>query len=329
MISNEIEHPAPVLIPPPLKPGDAVGIVALSSPVDEELLSRGTSFLEGLGLQVTLGCNVLERNGYLAGTDEQRCMDLNQMLRDPLIRGIVCARGGYGVMRLLESADRAAIRNDPKIILGMSDVTALQLSLFTSCRLVTLSGPMPAGQVASEPEELSLERLLTALTRPLYGMNLFAGIEEDLRTHRPGRARGTILGGCLSLVTALLGTPHSPDYGGSILLLEEVNEPLYRIDRMLVQLKLAGVLDSVNAVLLGYFLGPSGADTALDVGRLITELTEPRAVPVIGGFPYGHKVPNVTVPHGMDAELDTYRPKLVLTGEADRFMKAVADMASR
>src|SRR5512139_682964 len=146
---RNLAHPKRLLIPPPIRAGDLVGVVAASGPPIPELLSQGIRFIQEKGFRVREGCHLRERNAYLAGEDSQRCQDLNSMLRDPEIRAIFLARGGYGVMRLLDSIDHEAIVDDPKILLGMSDVTALQLSLYALCGLVTFAGPMIAGQIGA------------------------------------------------------------------------------------------------------------------------------------------------------------------------------------
>lgn len=293
------------LIPSPLRPGDCLGVVAASGPPITELLSDGLRFFEGKGFRVVKGCHLHERNGYLAGSDDQRCEDLNSMLRNPEVRAILFARGGYGLMRLLDSIDRQAVTNDPKLLLGMSDVTALQLSLYTWCGLVTFAGPMIAGQVAQGLDPISEESLIRALTRIAHGRNLFADVRNLIRALRPGHAVGPLMGGCLSLVTALLGTPHCPDFDGKVLLLEDVNEASYRIDRMLTQLKLAGILKKAAGIVLGYFVGPDGEEISGEIERIVLELTADDPVPVVSGFPHGHQVPNLTVPIGLTVELDT------------------------
>jgi len=282
--------------------------------VDEALLTKGARFLEGLGFRPQLGRFVCESNGYLAGNDDTRCIDLNAMLADPNVRGIAFARGGYGVMRLLESIDHGSIERSPKLLLGMSDLTALQLALFARHRLVTFSGPMVAGQMAEGLDPMSERSLVDALGRSYSGQDLFSPCADMIRIERHGRARGVLLGGCLSLVTALLGTPFSPDYRGSVLFLEDVGEPLYRIDRMLVHLKLAEIISAAAGFVLGYFIGPAGEDLREDAARLVAELTATAPVPVVSHFPHGHRLPNLTLPHGAMVELDTEPRALVVSG---------------
>lgn len=293
-----------IRIPRALIPGDTVGVVAASGPVAPAMLESGLQFLSEHGFQVRPGCHVEQRNAYLAGTDAQRCSDVNDMLRDPEISGVLFARGGYGSMRLLESLDYEALHDNPKILVGMSDVTALQLAVFSQCGLVSLAGPMIAGQVGRGLDPLSTEWFLRGLMEPLAGRNLFAP-EFEIRVVRHGHAEGPMIGGCLSLVTALMGTEFAPDYLGTILFLEEVHEPLYRIDRMLTQLRLAGVLDTIGGIVAGYFLGPHGKSLEDEVACLLLAFTRENPVPIVSRFPHGHTLPNVTIPHGVRVNLNT------------------------
>ncbi len=291
--------------PLPLQPGDVVGVVAPCGPVEPRHLNRGLEFLERNGFRTLIGIHLNQREGYLAGTDRQRCHDLNAMLRHSEVRGIIFARGGYGAMRILESLDCQAIAADPKLLLGMSDVTALQLSLYARCGLMTFSGPMIAGQVSRELDPFSEQWLKRSLLDPVVGRDLIPISWTGIHVLRHGRASGPLLGGCLSLVTALVGTPHCPDFNEAVLFLEDVHESLYRIDRMLVQLKLAGILHRVSGLILGHFIGPHNVDQAKEVERIVTDLTKDNPVPMISRYPHGHTLPNLTLPHGADVVLST------------------------
>ena len=294
-----------LLIPQSIKAGDTIGVVAASGPPIPELLAQGLKFLEQKGFKVREGLHLTERNAYLAGDDNQRCLDLNDMLRDPTIRAIFFARGGYGVMRLLDSIDHEAIMADPKMLIGMSDVTALQLSLYARCGLVTFSSPMVAGQIGEGLDGVSEQSLTQALTESFIGRNLFPSADNSAQIVRAGKASGTLIGGCLSLVTSLLGTRHCPEFKDSILFLEDVHEPPYRIDRMLTHLKLAGVLTRVSGVILGHFIGQNGEDLSAEAERILLGLVGERPIPVISKFPHGHVLPNLTLPHGAPVMLDT------------------------
>jgi muramoyltetrapeptide carboxypeptidase len=302
--SNESARQGKILIPGPLATGATVGVVAASGPPSPDELEAGIEFIKSKGFRVVTGRHVTKRNGYLAGTDDQRSEDFNVMLRDPEVRAIFLARGGYGAMRILESLDIDAVIRDPKLIIGMSDVTALHLSLYARCGLVTLAGPMLAGQVGKGLDSLSEDRFLRASTTPLESLNFFPR-EISVNVLRNGAGQGPLLGGCLTLVTALIGTRHTPDYTGSILFLEDIDEAPYRIDRMLMQLKLAGVLENVSGLILGHFLGCEGQDLGPEVERLVLAMTRTHPVPIISRFPHGHTLPNLTLPHGAEVRMDT------------------------
>jgi len=302
-----------LIAPPPLEPGERVGVIAASGPVDPKLLRKGTEFLSSLGFKVITGPCIHERMGYLAGSDEQRVSDLNGMIRDPGIRALFFARGGYGAMRLLDSVDSDSLCKDPKLVAGMSDVTALQLSLFTRRRFVTLSAPMPAGQIGSGPDELTRQSFVEALMRPLPGRDLLSQVHDRVTVLRHGQGAGYLVGGCLSIICALMGTPHCPSFHNCILFLEDVNEPLYRVDRMLTQLKLAGILERISGLILGYFLGPRRSDLRREVEKRAMELAKDAQFPIISGFPHGHALPNLTIPHGMPCHIETEPLRLTIT----------------
>lgn len=299
------------LVPRPLEPGAAIGLVAPSGPLGTEHLNVGIRYLQERGFRVVSGRNISRWLGYLAGTDEERYLDLNAMLGAPNVRALMFARGGYGIMRILHMVDYDAVKRDPKRLVGMSDITSLQLALYAKCRLVTFSGPM-IGQIAEGLDPLSEAWLFRSLVEPLEGRNLIPENQSGLRILRAGRGEGPLLGGCLSLVTALLGTPYCPDFLRAILFLEDVNEAPYRIDRMMTQLKLAGVLGSIGGLVLGHFLGSGGENILPDVERRVIELTEDNPIPVISGYPHGHTLPNLTIPCGMSVELNTSPASLLV-----------------
>jgi muramoyltetrapeptide carboxypeptidase len=299
--------------PRPLEPGDLVGVTAPAGPPDPLLLETGITFLEGLGFRILRGrCLGPSPGGYLAADDELRSDDLNDMLRNIAVRGVVCARGGYGSMRILDRVDGFAAASRRLALVGMSDLTAIELSLFRAHGLVTFAGPMVAGQIGSGLDDFSRESFRRALTEPAHGRDLFASLPNRVETLREGRARGPLVGGCLTLIAALLGTGRLPSFSGAILLLEDVNEPLYRVDRMLTQLKLGGALDDVRGVVCGHFVGPDGEDLGRAAGAILLEYTRGSGVPVVVGFPHGHRMPNATVPIGAPVCLDTRKPALIV-----------------
>jgi muramoyltetrapeptide carboxypeptidase len=292
-----------------LQPGDAVGVVAPAGVVDEERLLAGLAALEAFGLRPRVGATTLERRGYLAGTDAARLADLSAMLADREIRAIVCARGGYGSQRLLPALDFSVLRADPKPIVGYSDVTVL-LNAAVAAGVGAFHGPMVATDLARGLTTRSAESLWAALSDP--AARLAAEVPTAIR---PGRARGRLVGGCLSVVVTTLGTPHAIDTTGTIVFLEDIAEWPYRLDRMLLQLRQAGAFEHVAAVVFGTMATcrSSHGLTPLDVVR---EAFADASFPVGFGLPAGHvpadvPVDNLTLPLGAMVELDVDAARLV------------------
>ncbi len=282
--------------PSKLKPGDAVGVVSPAGPVDPSDLEAGLHFLRAKGFTVHVAPHVYDRQGYLAGNDENRLSDLQDMFRNTEIKAVFCSRGGYGSLRLLDRIDFDLIRKNPKIIVGYSDMTALLTAIFKKTGLITFHGPMVKG-FSSLPEKTwaNLVRMISselpASFNPMAGYPL-----------RGGKATGPIMGGNLSLICRLVGTPFMPSLGGSILFIEDRGEALYRLDRMLTHLTLAGSLEGIKGLITGQFID-CGEPAAID--HLIKERFGFMNIPVATGFPLGHGPENTTLPLGIVAELDT------------------------
>jgi muramoyltetrapeptide carboxypeptidase len=303
-----------ILKPPRLRRGDVIGLIApASAPSDSRKVELGVRYLEKLGYRVQVGEHVGARHGYFAGTDKQRIADLNAMLNDPKVKAIFAARGGYGTPRLLPFVDCAAVRRQPKIIVGYSDLTALQLALFRKTGLVTFSGPMPAVELWKNPDPYTEEHFWRLLTsgRKIGALPNPSG--RPLVARRPGRAEGRLLGGNLSLLVANLGTPFSPDYRGALLVLEDVREQFHRLDRMFTQLRNAGVLAQVSGLLLGSFTecAPgSPKDPHLSLKQIFAEMLSWVEVPAVERFQYGHIPRKLTIPLGARARLDADRGRV-------------------
>jgi muramoyltetrapeptide carboxypeptidase len=243
-----------ILKPRRLRRGDLIGLVAPASPpLDESRLHSGVRYLESLGYRVRLGRHLHRHHGYLAGTDAQRAEDFNGFLRDREVRAIFAVRGGYGTPRLLPLIDYAAAQKDPKIVVGYSDITALQMALWRRAGLITFAGPMLAADLAGRRDAFAEETFWRMLTSKGRGARLPQPSRTRLRCRRPGKARGRLLGTNLSLLVSSLGTPFSPTYRGAILLLEDVGEQFHRLDRMLTQLRNAGVLQNLDVLFVGKF----------------------------------------------------------------------------
>ncbi len=314
-----------VVFPPFLQRGDAVRVIAPSSPFDPEVLARGLDVLSGrLGLVPRLRADVGARRAYLAGDDARRIEEWREAVADPESRAIFCARGGYGAMRLLPVIDPAPLLERPKLLVGFSDVTALH-ALLNRAGLVTVHGPVVTQLGRAPPDALAhLEALLAGVAprpgawdEPAPGAGLMG-----TRTLRPGRVSGPLLGGTLAILAHLQGTPFAPRLDGAILFLEDVNEKPYQIDRYLTQLRLAGALDRVAGLAIGQLTGcEEGAVLGADVVR---EAALALGVPAVEGFPAGHQDANFALPLGAGATLvapasgEEGSPRLLFDGWTSR-----------
>jgi muramoyltetrapeptide carboxypeptidase len=302
-----------------LVPGSTLGIIAPASPVaGPACIEEGIRLLEGLGFRVVLGKYALNKNKYLAGSDPERAADLCAMFLDPRINGVVCLRGGYGSMRLLHRIDYRIIRRNPKVLVGYSDITALQLAIWKKAGLVTFSGPMLAPDFACAGNGTMLKQFYRALTNPRPLGVIPPAPGDRAVVINPGRARGRLLGGNLSLVTATLGTPYEINTRGVILFLEEVNEQPYRIDRMLRQLWLAGKLQAAAGIVFGKFAGCEAADSeeSFSLLEVLRETLEGIKVPCFYGLGAGHIALKATLPLGIKAEMDAGNCLLVISESA-------------
>lgn len=285
-------------VPSRLSHGDRVAIVAPSGPVDPVWLARGRHVLTEMGLDVVVMPRVLNRRGYLAGSDAGRAADLQDAWCDPGIRAVICARGGYGATRLLDLLDWPAMEAArPKIFLGSSDATALHQAFAARLGVASCFGPMPACQTLGDlagPDAASLAHLRASLfengePEPVTGEHVIVS----------GHAEGPLTGGNLSLLASLCGTPYAMRGEGHIVLLEDVNEQPYRLDRMITQLVQSGSLDRVIGIVLGSFTGCGDP-----LPTLVERLAE-LEVPMIAGLPIGHGTPQFTAWLGADAVIDT------------------------
>jgi muramoyltetrapeptide carboxypeptidase len=296
------------LRPKALRRGEVIGLVAPAGALWRPDRVEGcVRYLEGQGYRVEVGAHALGNDGAFSGTDDERLCDLNGMLRDPRIRAILALRGGYGTPRLLDRIDYAAVRRDPKIVVGYSDITALQMALYRKTGLVSFSGPLGAVEFASAPDPVTEESFWRLVTSRRTRGRLPLPDDEPLVTRQKGLGEGPLLGGCLSLVVALLGTPFSPDYRGAVVALEDVHEQFHRIDRMITQLRLAGVLGRVTGLLLGRFTHTTAADLAHpfhDLEAIWRSVLHGVQAPILEGFPYGHVPRKVTLPWGIPVRVD-------------------------
>ena len=310
----------PVLKPRKLRKRDIIGLVAPASPPsDPEKIDRGVRYLESIGYRVKVGKHARNVYGYLAGTDEQRAEDVNAMFRDSSVKAIFVVRGGYGLHRILHQLDYRSIARNPKIVVGYSDLTALQLALWRKIGLVTFSGPMVAVEMYEGMEPFTEEHFWTVLTSTTKLGTLPAPAGESIRSMRSGKATGTLLGGNLSVLCALTGTPFCPTWKQALLVLEEVGEEPYRIDRMLMHLLHAKVLSSVKGLAFGRFIDCQPQDASkphLTVEQVLDHVTRDLNFPVVANLAYGHLPRKVTLPWGLRARIDGDRGRIEILESA-------------
>jgi muramoyltetrapeptide carboxypeptidase len=288
--------------PPVLVAGDVVMLVSPSGPVPSERVAEGVALLESWGLVVRYAPGALDRHGYLAGLDDARLSGLNSAIRDPKVRAVICTRGGYGAQRIVDGLDAAALTNDPKLLVGFSDITALQLAAWRHARLASVYAPMAAWSDRTGPA--SADSLRSALMSTA-DVVLHARSEEEssaVRVTGPP-ASGVLIGGNLCLIASTLGTPDMPDLAGAILLIEDVDEPPYKVDRMLTQLRRTGALRGIVGVAVGQFTRCTDGWPTTIVDVLQDRLGD-LGVPVLGGLPVGHGQDQLSVPVGVLATLD-------------------------
>lgn len=310
----------PLIKPPRLRQGDLVGLIAPGGRTNDAAIEAAVQRIEALGFRVKQAANLRAVHGNYAGSVQQRIADLHAMFADRDVKALWCIRGGSGCISLLSSIDYALIRAHPKILLGYSDITALHLALYRHAGLVTFHGPV----AMSGPSDYASEHLLAILsapqaryTIPMALENSRRAIEEPhyaMRTTTHGQASGRLLGGNLSMVAALAGTPYAADFRNCILYLEEVNEEPYRIDRWMTQLDLAVGFAKAAGVMIGICenCGPQGENPSLTLDETLDLHLKPLTIPAVSGYSFGHIRHQFTIPVGIKATLDTERQTLTL-----------------
>jgi muramoyltetrapeptide carboxypeptidase len=301
------EARGPALRPHALKPGDRVRIVAPAYPGDGRLV-RGQQILESLGLVVEYGDHVYDKFGYLAGTDADRLADLNAAFRDPAVRCVFGARGGYGTQRIIDGLDVAAVRRDPKIFIGFSDLTVLHAKLWRSARLVSLYGPLATWTDSrTGPESIESMRKALMTTDPIVITRDPA--EPSSAVNLPGKgsgvASGPLIGGNLTMIETSVACGDQPSLDGAIFLFEDTGEAPYSYDRMLNQLRRTGALRRIAGVAIGQFNAAGDGSSGWTAAQAVTDRLADLGVPVLGGLRIGHGNGQLTVPIGARATIDT------------------------
>lgn len=303
----------PTLKPARLQPGDTVGLVTPATATFQQVeLDIARESLEGLGLKVKIGPHVMDRHGSLGGQDKDRAADINRFFADSSIKAVFPTRGGWGTSRLLPLLDYDTIRRNPKILMGYSDITALLNGIHARTGLVTFHGPNAGGRWDEYSVGL-VKRVLfdgeaATMDNPKADndRNILTQIDNRIRTITPGKATGRLLGGNLTVLTAILGSPYVPNFDGAILFLEDVDENWYRIDRMMTTLKLAGILGKVRGVIFGTCseCGPGEGFASLTPEEIFADHLAPLGVPCWTGAMIGHAQPQWTLPVGATVTID-------------------------
>lgn len=321
-VSAQDTGEANIIKPKALRKGDTIGLITPGSAVSRQAFEKAVANLEAMGFQVRFTENMSVRKGFLAGTDKQRLEDLHKMFEDPAISGIVCARGGYGSGRLLPDINYDLIKANPKILIGYSDITALLYGIHQKTGLVCFHGPVGA----SEYSGFTTKGFEQVLMKGRAGMKFEIPKdweENESMAYRTlplnlGRAEGALVGGNLSLMCSLMGTPYDIDFTDKIVFIEEVGESPYRVDRMLTQLLNSGKINRAAGIAMGVFNGcetrPDDPDFALSTSleNVLRDRFEDLKIPVLYGLPIGHIDDNATLPFGVKAELDVDRASLKL-----------------
>ncbi|MDR6318047.1 S66 peptidase family protein [Actinoplanes couchii] len=292
-----------VVRPPALKPGDRVRVVAPAG-VPDTRLARGIQILESFGLVVEPGAHLYDRFGYFAGTDADRLADLNAAFRDPGIKGVFAARGGYGTQRIIDGLDLAAVRRDPRVFVGFSDLTVLSGRVWNAARLVTFYGPM-VNWTDSRTGPVEIESLRKAIMTDEPITLTSDPAEPSAAVSAPGTATGTLLGGNLTMLQTSIDTKDLPDLRGAILVFEDTDEAPYSYDRMLTHLIRAGALRKIAGVAIGQFTNAPVTSGQWTAAQAVQDRLGDLGVPVLGGLRIGHGNGQLTVPLGTRATIDT------------------------
>lgn len=310
--ARETATVASVVKPPRLRPGDVVGLVEPAGFTDDAFdLDLVKETIAAMGLKPRAARHLTERYGYLAGKDADRAADVNAFYADPEVRAVFAVRGGWGCARILPFLDFGTIRAHPKLLIGFSDITALHLAFAARAGFATIHGPNAS---ASWPgfswdafRAIAFDGAMPTLVNPVGREDRLVQRTGRIRTFRSGRARGRLLGGNLTVLAALMGTPWLPDFTGAILFIEDVNEAPYRIDRMLTQLALGGMLGKLAGVVFGQCTGCTAEGPSyggFTLSEVLQQHLEPLGIPAFQGAQFGHVASQFSLPVGVKAEID-------------------------
>lgn len=315
---------AKALKPAALKKGDTIGLVcpAYSAFVKEDVQITIES-LEVLGFKVKQGDHIFDRYGYLAGSDEDRAADINKMFADKSINGIMAMHGGWGCARILPLLDYKTIQQNPKVFIGYSDITALLLGIYAKTGLITFHGPVGSSTwnnfSVDNFKNMLMEGSVVQMNNPTKKGDNLVQVDDRIYTINAGKATGRLIGGNLTVLSHILGSPYVPDFKNSILFLEDVGEDLYRIDRMITQLKLAGILNQISGFVFGKCtdcLPSKGGYGSLTMEDIFEDHIKPLKIPSFSGAMIGHIKDKFTVPVGLEATIDAGSGSITLSEAA-------------
>lgn len=303
-----------IIKPGILREGDTIGIISPASrPADMDLIEKGMDYLRNRGYKPLPGKHIFEERGYLAGEDFNRLADLNEMFESQKIKAIICSRGGYGAPRILDQLDFKTIRKNPKIFVGYSDITSLSLGIFAKTGLVTFSGPMVAVEMGRGIHPFTEVSLWEQVSKRNQNIILTNPEDQPLNVLRDGVAEGRLIVGCLSVMMGLFGSRYMPDVRGALLVIEDIDEDPYRIDRYFAQLKLAGVFNKINGLVLGQFIDCHPKDDSkpsLNLNDVVWDYVKDLAIPIMTNFAYGHGSIKHTLPTGILCRMNTFQRQL-------------------
>jgi muramoyltetrapeptide carboxypeptidase len=327
MFKNTLSEDLPIIKPQALKKGDTVGLISPASNIDTpEDVNIAKDMMEWLGFKPVIGKNVLNQYGYLAGKDNERADDVNEMFKREDVKGIFCIRGGYGSMRMLPLLDFEMIKKNPKVLIGYSDITSLLLAIHKMTGLVTFHGPVALSTFNSYTMEylkkaIFSNEIIGPIKMPKRDPNVVETENRLIKINR-GKATGRLIGGNLSLYTSLLATPYEIDSKNKILFFEDVGEEPYRVDRMLTQLWLAKKLQESAGIIIGKLTDVKSRDykpsfdNTLSAEEILRTRLEPLNIPVVYGYMIGHIKEKITIPLGVKATIDVDKGEFVIEENA-------------
>jgi muramoyltetrapeptide carboxypeptidase len=293
-------------VPGSVHPGDAVGIIAPASPIKTDFLLKGLQYLKRIGYKGVPSINLGDCTHHVAGNSQARLDDFHQMFVNPDIKAVFAARGGYGSAHLLDKLDYSLLARNSKLLVGYSDITTLQLALWGKIRMHSISGPMVAVEMASPNsinEPLFKHTLSGTLPEVNKLMSAYLDDENISFLRRNTVVRGRLLGGTLSVISSMIGTPFFPDFSNAVMIIEERGERIYRLDRYLTQLRLAGVFDRVSMVIIGKFILPDQRENPL-LPAFISNFFADDSFPLVLNFRYGHCPQSFIFPQGVEIEFN-------------------------